>query len=534
MDVLVDKPGLGQLPRPLPNSLPWRTRSIDHRRPDFEFAEFRLNSGELALLATAILICLRCGLAATLPLSFDEAYYWLWSKHLAGGYFEHPAAIAFVIRAGTFAFGDTEFGVRFIPLVISVVASWAVWRTATIILGGKTAGAIAVLLFNCTLMISAEGMAATPDSPLVAAAALLLWSVAELERTQNGRWWLAAGGAMGSAIAAKYTGFFLCGSVAIWLAIRAAAGPRAGTNWLRTLWPYAGAAIVLTMFAPTLYWNATHAFISFRFQFGRVVAGHISVLHLLEFIGGQMALASPGVFALSGIGFYSSVRSPRSPSLSFVLAVVSLPLLYFILHSLHDRVQANWPCFVYPALAVLAAKAFTDFPPEGAHPGPTRLICRSAIPLGCLILAVAYVQAFFGAIPLGHSDPISRMAGVGFQPVADRIAAEARKIGAHAIVTTNYPATSWLRFYGRSTVPVIQIADDSRFLSSPTATQDILEDNLLYVTQHERSELPLVLTHFSRVTHLAAFVRSRNGIPIDTFDTFAIGSIRGPVTGRIP
>ena len=32
------------------------------------------------------LVALRLGAAAWTPLTFDEAYYWMWSKHLAGGY----------------------------------------------------------------------------------------------------------------------------------------------------------------------------------------------------------------------------------------------------------------------------------------------------------------------------------------------------------------------------------------------------------------------------------------------------------------
>ena len=32
--------------------------------------------------------------AAYTPLTFDEAYYWTWSKHLAGGYYDHPPMVA--------------------------------------------------------------------------------------------------------------------------------------------------------------------------------------------------------------------------------------------------------------------------------------------------------------------------------------------------------------------------------------------------------------------------------------------------------
>ncbi len=74
------------------------------------------------LIAIAALILLRFIAGAVLPLSADEAYYWLWSKHLAAGYYDHPPAIAFLIRAGTLIFGDTAFGVRVVPLLTSVAA----------------------------------------------------------------------------------------------------------------------------------------------------------------------------------------------------------------------------------------------------------------------------------------------------------------------------------------------------------------------------------------------------------------------------
>ena len=85
------------------------------------------------LLAIAALTILRFIAAAFLPLSADEAYYWLWSRHLAAGYFDHPPAIAFVIRAGTMVLGNTPLGVRFGGLVLSLLASWFVWRSGQIL-----------------------------------------------------------------------------------------------------------------------------------------------------------------------------------------------------------------------------------------------------------------------------------------------------------------------------------------------------------------------------------------------------------------
>lgn len=489
-------------------------------------------SADLILIAITVLVGLRFALSAALPLSFDEAYYWLWSKHLAPGYFEHPAAIAVAIRGGTLLFGDTEFGVRFASLVASVVASWAVWRSAAIVLARQNAGAIACLFFNLMLMIAAEGMGATPDALLIAAAALLLWSVAELEQSQDSRWWLAVGAAAGLALAAKYTGFFLVGAIVAWLALTAFQSRTRVTGWFGSVWPYAGAAIALALFAPTLYWNATHDFISFHFQFGRITAGHLGVTYFLQFLGSQIALASPGILVLAVIGSRAPFGAPGR-SLLFALAVVWPPLLYFALHSLHDRVQGNWPCFVYPPLAVLAASGYFSAMATDASPA-TRWACRLTVPAACLILLVSYVQAIFGVIPVGKTDPIARMMGVGLRPVMAEIAARARNANARAIITTNYAATSWLRFYERSPLPVIQLTDDRRLLSSPRASANGLSGTLLYVTQHAARELPAVAARFSQVGFSERITRSRAGRPIDVFDLYAVSGFHGPATGRIP
>ena len=56
-------------------------------------------------LAILGLVVLRLVAAAWTPLTFDEAYYWMWSKHLAGGYYDHPPGVAVVIRLGTLIAG---------------------------------------------------------------------------------------------------------------------------------------------------------------------------------------------------------------------------------------------------------------------------------------------------------------------------------------------------------------------------------------------------------------------------------------------
>ncbi len=92
------------------------------------------------VLTILALVALRLVAAAWTPLTFDEAYYWMWSKHLAGGYYDHPPGVALVIRLGTMIAGDTEFGVRLVSILLALPMSWAVYRAAAILFGGHARG----------------------------------------------------------------------------------------------------------------------------------------------------------------------------------------------------------------------------------------------------------------------------------------------------------------------------------------------------------------------------------------------------------
>src|SRR6476620_12648132 len=87
-------------------------------------------------LVILALVGLRLVAAAFTPITFDEAYYWMWSRNLAGGYYDHPPMVAYVIRAGTLIAGDTELGVRLVSILLALPLSYAIYRSAAILIGG--------------------------------------------------------------------------------------------------------------------------------------------------------------------------------------------------------------------------------------------------------------------------------------------------------------------------------------------------------------------------------------------------------------
>src|SRR5438105_15690687 len=199
------------------------------------------------------LVALRLGAAAWTPLTFDEAYYWMWSKHLAGGYYDHPPGVAAVIRLGTMIAGDTELGVRLVSILLALPMSWAVYRTAAILFGGVRVAATATVLLNVTLMAAVGTLIVTPDAPLLVASSFVVFALAKVLETGRGAWWLAVGVAAGAALLSKYTALFFGPAILIWLI----AVPKL-RRWLISPWLYLGGLVAAAIFAPVVKWNADH------------------------------------------------------------------------------------------------------------------------------------------------------------------------------------------------------------------------------------------------------------------------------------
>jgi len=297
-----------------------------------------------------------------------------------------------------------------------------------------------------------EMLAVTPDTPSIAATAAFLFCLAKLQQTRDGRWWLWAGVAAGLGLLSKYSGLFAGAGAAVWLL----ASPRERA-WLKTVWPWAGGVLALLIFLPNLWWQSQHQWMTFAFQFGRVTGGHFTLRFLSEFIGAQLGLATPFILVLAVVGVWASRR--REDPRFLAVALIAPALVYFLIHTLHDRVQGNWPAFLYPMLAILAADMFAP------GPGWRGWCSRLAMPMAAAILLSAYVQAATGLIPLKR-DPLARLLGVGMRETAQTVGTLMRETGAKAIFTSDYETTAWLRFY-QPALPVVAVDQPNRYLEAP-------------------------------------------------------------------
>jgi 4-amino-4-deoxy-L-arabinose transferase-like glycosyltransferase len=473
-------------------------------------------------IAVHALLLVRAVMAALVPLTADEAYYWLWSKHLDVGYLDHPPAIAWLIRLGTAIFGDTPFGVRVAGILLSGLATMFVWESARILLKSEARAFTAALLFNLTLMVSIEMLAATPDMPSLVTSAGLLFCLVRLQDSGQARWWLWAGLAAGLSLLSKYSALFEIAGVFLWLAL----APQQ-RKWFATPWPWAAAILALLVFAPNLVWQTSHDWETFVFQGNRVVGHHLTTRFLFEFLGAQLGLASPFLFVLGLAGLARARPQKNSENILFLPAMLAWPgILYFLIHALHDRVQGNWPCFLYPAFVILAVSEFS-------RAGWRRWCAAAAAPVAALLLLVVYGQALTGFLPMGARDPLARLLGVGFRPVADSLAGAVRAQGIGAVLTTDYESTAWLRFYEPG-LTVVQIGEVYRYPTSPMPDAALMRRPLLYFVEHKRDQSAELRKHFSSVSLATQLRIGKAGRELALYEIYAVETPKAPVPGRIP
>jgi len=340
-----------------------------------------------AFIFVAVTTLWRAYLSATLQLHPDEAYYWLWSRRLAVGYFDHSPLIAYFIRATTL-FSQSELAVRFSGLIGLLVISWLAWKLAMQLFENETAAAAGVILFNSLPLTLSGSIIMTPDLPAFFFWAISVYLAWQIVRTQKAYYWYLLGAAFGLSLLSKYTTVFLAPSIFLFIALSDE------RKWLKTAHPYIAIVFGFAFFLPVVFWNAAHQWVSFKFQFGHGLAAQADKPgKILEYIGGQMLVAGPILWLAGMYGCFAWLFKKNKEKL--FLSLISLPIiLFFAYSSLKKTAGPNWPAFAYFSFSILAGMYLTD---GGKFKKAVLLI---SFLMGFLLSVTAMLHARFSIIPL--------------------------------------------------------------------------------------------------------------------------------------
>ena len=405
-----------------------------------------LSAGEWVLLAAIgyfVLLKLMVALFAA-PVS-DEAYYWMWGRHVSLSYFDHPPLGAWVQALSHAVFGTNHFALR-VPTFVALTGVLGVfWQVAKRVGGDDSRGVFlrSTLVFVASPLFGIFGTVAIHDYLLVALAIgsgyYFTRYLTDVEATGRGRLEHLFGAAvlLGLAGLTKYTAVFIAIAVAGTILTR----PKLRSLLLR--WEiYAAGLIALALQAPTLIWNLQNDFASINFQFGRRLSGagggiKIDVDRMQMLVSGVMALVSPIVIIPATLLFFWARQRNLFERVGKTLAIWAfwVPTLIFLYVQNFGVVMWWWSAIVFALV----------FPYSGRYLG--------AIALSIHVFWGGVISTFiaisFTIIPLSSFIGIGQMESehmYAWDEVTSRLLAAQREHGAELRVVNISTTGSQLAF----------------------------------------------------------------------------------------
>jgi len=298
----------------------------------------RLGYVLIGLLLIARLVYIGSG---KIELSEDEAYQWLWSKHLALSYYSKPPMIAYAQFLGTGLWGDREIGVRFLSPVISAVLSLILLRFMSREVNAA-AGFWIVALCSTAPLLAVGSTLMTVDPLLV-----LFWTSAmitgwrALQPTGTTTQWLWTGLLMGLGFLSKYTALIQLACFALFFLLWPAARIH-----LRRRGPWMALGVFAICLLPVLIWNAQHDWITVRHVGENAKLDkpwQPTLRFFFEFLGAEAGLLNPIYFVAAVWAMFAFWRLRKQNQLLVYFFAMGAPVFFgYWLYSLHSRIFENW------------------------------------------------------------------------------------------------------------------------------------------------------------------------------------------------
>lgn len=279
-------------------------------------------------------------ISALIPLSADEAYYWVWAQNPQLSYFDHPPMVSWLFWLGHFLE----------PFLNSV-------RWPAVILGHGVLGVWFYILRNdlsyerfkiwiwlvlFSPLLGFGSLVITPDLPV-----LFFWSLSlaltlkALESKSLGIY-LALGASLGLGFCSKYHIVLFIPCLIAYLSVE--------RKWKEVRWPGVALTVIsgLLFCLPVIIWNFQNNFASFEFQLKHgLEKTSYDIEWTISYVFGQILLLFPLIF-------WAALRARLPQELHWLRYFGWGPLLFFLLTSFRASTEANWPIIGYPALLACA------------------------------------------------------------------------------------------------------------------------------------------------------------------------------------
>ncbi len=267
-----------------------------------------------------------------LDLAPDEAYYWVWSNYLSFGYFDHPPLIALSIKIGYLIFKN-ELGVRILTIILTTISIIILYRMIK-----QKDEILFVLLISSNLLLNAGGFIAVPDGLLVFSESLFFYSLRNYLMKDDFKNVFFVSISIALMLYSKYHSILIILFTII-----------ATKKIIFKKSFYLISALSLIFYLPHIIWQFQNDFITIKYQLFRREGLGFEINNVFDYALGQFLVYGPLVGFITIIS--SFLYKPKNVFENVLKLNLIGTLLFFLIMSFRNRIEANWTCsIIFPLI----------------------------------------------------------------------------------------------------------------------------------------------------------------------------------------
>lgn len=312
--------------------------------------------------------------AAFTNLHADEAYYWMYSKNLDWGFFDHPPMIAFLVKIGYWLI-QAEIGVR---LLIVLLSTFTMAMILNEINEKKDLFFLTVFVLSFPLVHThIGGFMAIPDTPLVFFSLLFYLLYKKFATGPTLKLSVTMGFVAAAMVYSKYHAFLVFGFIVL-----------SNLKLLRNKYFWLTILIAGLLLIPHFYWQFANDFPSFKYHLiGR--SKPIRFWTVQNNLTSQLLVAGPltSIFIFWGLTKFKVNGDDFKRAM--MVGILGFYIFFFFM-SFKNRIEAHYTTVVTPLLM------FATYPVISGNTVAKKWFKRLAIPIvGAFFLFRFYLAADF-------------------------------------------------------------------------------------------------------------------------------------------
>jgi hypothetical protein len=303
--------------------------------------------------------------ASTLGVHSDEAYYWVYSRFLDWGYYDHPPMVALFIRIGD-SLLQNELGLRLMTIVTSTCSVYMLWLIAR---QYQADVRWFIVIFLSVFAFHIYGFNTTPDAPLLFFTVLFYYLYQQYTRRDTWGTALLLALVIACLLYSKYHAVLLIFFTVL-----------SNLKLFKRRSFYIIPILAALLYLPHILWQVHHGYPSLAYHLFERSSETYDFAHTYLFIPGQLLMAGPLVgWFLFYYGFGIRIKD------AFIRALVVNGIgifIFFFFNTVKGNVQPHWTLIGFVPLLLLVLIRLR----QSGSPQPTWLFKLALVNAGLIVV----------------------------------------------------------------------------------------------------------------------------------------------------